>query len=234
VFARLQTAGLGTTGPGVRYVLYINGSTASAVVARQLASGLTTLASFSLSPPLNTTDVFRLRLRTTGTSPVAIVAFVERNVSGSWQIIGQASVNDSSSSRITAAGSTGFGGWTESGYTFDNFTRSNLGAGGASAGAAPTMLDISPSFAVAGEGGLIVVVSGIGFTPDSRVRWNGSERATTYVSATELEVLIDASDLDAEGRGSIDVYNPGIGGGISSVRTFTVGVSTAPQNPRRQ
>jgi hypothetical protein len=128
VFSRLQTAGLGTTGPVVRYVLYIDASAGSAVLARELAGGLTTLTNIGLSPRLTTTEAFRLRLRTTGTSAVAIGAFVERNVSGSWQIIGQATVTDSSSSRISAAGSTGFGGYRENGYSFDNFTRTMLTA----------------------------------------------------------------------------------------------------------
>jgi hypothetical protein len=128
VFSRLQTAGLGTTGPVARYVLYVDASTGSAVLAREVAGGLTTLANIGLSPRLTTTETFRLRLRTTGTSAVAIGAFVERNVSGSWQIIGQATVTDSSSSRISAAGSTGFGGYRENGYSFDNFTRTMLTA----------------------------------------------------------------------------------------------------------
>lgn len=227
IFTRLQTAGLGTTGPVVRYVLYVNGSTASAVLARQTSGGLTTLATFSLSPTLNTTDLFRLRLRTSGASPVAIGAFVERSVSGNWQVIGQASVNDSSGSRITAAGSTGFGGYRESGYNFDNFTRTTLGAGGAGATAPPLAFELSPSYATAGESGLTVVISGAAFTTDSRVRWNGEERATTFISPTELEAEIDARDLATAGRVSIDVYTPGPGGGLSSVRQFTIGVSTA-------
>jgi hypothetical protein len=37
-------------------------------------------------------------------------------------------VTDSSSSRISAAGSTGFGGYRENGYSFDNFTRTMLTA----------------------------------------------------------------------------------------------------------
>jgi Calx-beta domain-containing protein/concanavalin A-like lectin/glucanase superfamily protein len=131
VFSRLQTAGIGTTGPVVRYVLYIDASAGSAVLARELAGGLTTLANIGLSPRITTTEAFRLRLRTTGTSPVAIGAFVERSVAGSWQIIGQATVTDSSSSRISAAGSTGFGGYRENGYSFDNFTRTMLTAPGA-------------------------------------------------------------------------------------------------------
>ena len=234
VFARLQTSGLGTTGPVVRYVLYLNGSNGSAVLARQVSSGLTTLATFSLSPQLNTTDTFRLRLRTTGSSPVAIGAFIERSVSGSWQIIGQANVNDSSGSRITAAGSTGFGGYREAGYSFDNFARTNLGAGGAAGAPAPSIADIAPTFATAGEDGLIVVVSGAGFTPESRVRWNGLERATTFISTSELEVRIEARDLATPRTASIDVINSGTGAALSSIRAFTVGVSTAPQNPQSQ
>ncbi len=233
IFTRLQTGSLGT-GTVVRYVLYVNGMLNNAVLARQNGSSLVTLGTLNLSPSLNTMDTFRLRMRTSGTSPVAVAAFIERNVAGAWQIIGQVSVNDSAAARIASSGSTGFGGFTESTYSFDNFVRTALGAGGAVAGSPPSAFELWPSQAMAGESGLIVVVNGADFTPDSRVRWNGEERATTFVSPTELEAQIDARDLSAAGSASIDVYTPGPGGGLSNLRPFTISpavaaVRTAPQ-----
>jgi len=232
VFTRLQTGNIGST--IVRYVLYVDGVTSRAVLARQNGASLTTLGTLSLSPGLNTTDTFRLRLRTTGTSPVAVAAFVERSVSGSWQVIGQASANDSSASRIAASGSAGFGGFTETSYWFDNFNRTAIGAQGAGAATPPAALEVSPSYASAGESGLTVVVSGGGFTPQSRVRWNGEERTTMFISATELEALIDPKDLAVAGTASVDVINPGEGGGLSSARPFTVAPPAKVRIPARQ
>jgi hypothetical protein len=108
-------------------MLYFDDSTTSVVLGRQRGSQfVTTLSSFTLSTPLNTTDMFRLRLRTTGTSPVQLQAIVERFVSGNWVIVGQTSASDSSAERLTTPGVGAIGGWIEATYTFDDFATSNL------------------------------------------------------------------------------------------------------------
>lgn len=124
VFVRLQTSGLGSGGALVRYVLLIDDSPGRAILARQSTMGnIATLQTFNFSPQLNTTDTYRLRIRATGTDPVQLWAAVERLVSGSWQVLGQTTFTDSDAARIRTPGSVGFGGYTESSYSYDNFLR---------------------------------------------------------------------------------------------------------------
>jgi hypothetical protein len=58
----------------------------------------------------------------------------------------------------------------------------------------------------------------------STVLWNGSERATTFVSPTDLVAYVPASDLSAASAGAaeITVASPSPGGGVSGAATFTV------------
>jgi len=214
VFTRLQTSNRS------RYMLYVDASMSRAILARQTSTTVTTLSTVTISPALNTTDLYRLRLRTTGSNPVAVAAYVERLNSGSWQVIGQSNYSDSTSSRLTSAGSTGFAGYTENTYWFDNFTRTAPGASGSSSAAAPMALDVAPASATVGESGLTVIITGVNFTTDSRGRWNGAERPTQFVSSTELEVQIEAADLARTGTAAIDVLTPGAG--VSSPRMFSV------------
>ncbi len=214
IFTRLQTSSR------ARYMLYVDASMARAVLAREASGGFTSLATFTISPSLNTTDLYRLRLRTTGSNPVAIAGYVERLASGTWQVIGQAAYSDSSSSRLTSAGSTGFAGFTENTYWFDNFTRSAQGSAASGTAVAPMALVLWPASASAGESELTVVVTGMNFTTESRVRWNGQERETVFVSPTELEARIPGGDLVRAGTSAVDVLTPGAG--ISSPRMFAV------------
>jgi uncharacterized protein (TIGR03437 family) len=57
------------------------------------------------------------------------------------------------------------------------------------------------------------------------VRWNGNNRPTTFVSATELRATISAADLTA-GTPLVSVVSPPPGGGASNALRFTV-VATA-------
>lgn len=86
----------------------------------------------------------------------------------------------------------------------------------------PTLGSLSPSSATAGSANLVVTVTGTDFVRGSTVLWNGSERATTYVSPTGLVVYVPASDLAAAGAAEITVASPSPGGGASGAATFTV------------
>jgi hypothetical protein len=57
-----------------------------------------------------------------------------------------------------------------------------------------------------------LTVRGNNFLPESRVRFNGEDRPTTFVSATELTVRISASDLSSPGQAQVTVFNPLPGG----------------------
>ncbi len=86
---------------------------------------------------------------------------------------------------------------------------------------APTISSLSPSSAPEGREGLTLVVNGTGFSFASVVRWNGADRVTSFVSPTELRAVIPASDLEAAGTFSVEVFNPSPGGGTAST-PFTV------------
>lgn len=87
---------------------------------------------------------------------------------------------------------------------------------------APAATSISPTSAVAGASGFTLTVNGSGFVSTSVVRWNGGDRTTTFVSATQLTASIGASDLATAGTAPVTVYNAAPGGGTSSPLTFTV------------
>ncbi|MGE5596059.1 MAG: beta strand repeat-containing protein [Hyphomicrobiales bacterium] len=87
----------------------------------------------------------------------------------------------------------------------------------------PAITAIAPDNAPAGGAGATVTITGAGFFSGSKVQWNGSDRTTTFVSATELTVALTPADLAAEGVGNLVVVNPAPGGGSSAPMTFTVG-----------
>ena len=86
---------------------------------------------------------------------------------------------------------------------------------------APVITALSPSSASAGGAGFVLTVTGRGFVSGSVVRWNGSDRPTTFVSATELRATISTDNLSA-GTPSVRVFSPLPGGGISNPLRFTV------------
>jgi uncharacterized protein (TIGR03437 family) len=93
---------------------------------------------------------------------------------------------------------------------------------------APVITELSPSSATAGGAGFTLTVTGRGFVSGSVVRWNGSDRPTTFASATELRATISGSDLTV-GTPSVSVFSPPPGGGVSNPLRFTV-VPTATLN----
>ncbi len=92
---------------------------------------------------------------------------------------------------------------------------------------APQVFAISPISALTGSPAFSLTVFGFGFIPGSEVLWNGSPRATTFVSSTSVEAVIPASELLTGGVIGVTVVNPGPGGGQSSAVTFTV-INVAP------
>jgi hypothetical protein len=102
--------------------------------------------------------------------------------------------------------------------------------GGTSAGSGftvnnpiPTITSISPSSITAGSAGFTLTVNGAGFyNGTSVVRWNGSNRTTTFVSATQLTASIMTSDVTTPGTANVTVYNSPLGGGTSNSATFTI------------
>ncbi len=98
-------------------------------------------------------------------------------------------------------------------YMVVNYTSSNP---------IPTTTSISPSSKTVGDAQFTMTVSGTNFISSSVVQFAGSNRATTFVSSTQLTATILASDLMTAGQFNITVFNPTPGGGTSNAQIFTV------------
>lgn len=92
----------------------------------------------------------------------------------------------------------------------------------------PTVNSLNPNTKIEGSPAFTLTVNGTGFVNGSVVRWDGQDRVTTFVSATQLTSQILASDTIGVGQASVTVFNPSPGGGLSNVAMFTI---TQPNCP---
>jgi RHS repeat-associated protein len=92
----------------------------------------------------------------------------------------------------------------------------------------PQANSLSPNSATAGGAAFTLTVTGAGFVSSTTVQWNGSSRATTFVSSTQLTASIPASDIAAQGTAQVTVSSPAPGGGVSSALTFTINQANNP------
>jgi uncharacterized repeat protein (TIGR01451 family) len=86
----------------------------------------------------------------------------------------------------------------------------------------PVLNSVSPDSVMAGGPAFSLTIQGSDFVPGSSVRWNGSGRTTTYVSATTLTASIPAADITGSGTARVTVFNPAPGGGTSSEAAITI------------
>jgi uncharacterized protein (TIGR03437 family) len=86
----------------------------------------------------------------------------------------------------------------------------------------PALTSMTPSSATAGGAAFTLTVNGSGFVSGSVVNWNGSARTTTFVSATQLQAAIAATDLASPGTAQVTVFTPAPGGGTSGGSGFTI------------
>lgn len=87
---------------------------------------------------------------------------------------------------------------------------------------APTLTNINPNAAFKGDPAFTLTITGTNFVPNSVVRWNGANRTTTFVSATQLTAAIPATDLASDGNIAVTVFNPTPAGGTSTAATFII------------
>jgi hypothetical protein len=90
---------------------------------------------------------------------------------------------------------------------------------------------LSPTSTTVGGAAFTLTVTGRSFVAKSVVRWNGADRTTTFVSATQLRATINAADLATAGSVPVSVVTPAPGGGTSTSRTFTITAPTTPPLP---
>jgi len=86
----------------------------------------------------------------------------------------------------------------------------------------PTITSLSPPSTIVGGAAFTLTVNGTGYVPSSVVRWNGSDRTTTFLSSTQLQAAIPASDIAATGTADITVFNPPPDGGLSNPVAFAI------------
>jgi len=91
--------------------------------------------------------------------------------------------------------------------------------------ATPQIAQLSPSFAISGAASFNLTVNGVNFDPAAVVQFNGSARATTFISSTQVQAAISASDIAESGVATITVANPAANGGTSAGSTLFVGTS---------
>ena len=89
----------------------------------------------------------------------------------------------------------------------------------------PGVSSLAPSGSAVGAGVFTLTVNGSGFVSSSVVRWNGADRATTFVSSTQLRASIAAADVAVAGAAQVSVFSPTPGGGTSGSLAFTIGVT---------
>ena len=82
-----------------------------------------------------------------------------------------------------------------------------------------------PDAVAPGGAGFTLTVDGAGFVAASVVHWNGSPRATTFVSSAQLTAAILASDIATASTAAVTVVNPSPGGGVSNTLYFSTAVA---------
>ncbi len=81
---------------------------------------------------------------------------------------------------------------------------------------------LAPMTAAPGASGSTLTLNGTGFVAGSSVLWNGSSRATTFISPTQLQAAILSSDVATAGTAQVAITNPAPGGGISNPQAFQI------------
>ena len=86
---------------------------------------------------------------------------------------------------------------------------------------APRITTLAPNNAAAGSSAFDLLVTGTNFRAGGSVNWNGSVRATTFVSSTQLRAHINSADIAFPNSANITVTNPG--SVISNTVPFFIG-----------
>jgi hypothetical protein len=95
----------------------------------------------------------------------------------------------------------------------------------------PTLSSLSTTNVTGGGADFTLTALGASFVPSSVVRWNGSDRTTTYVSSSELQAAIPGTDLAAGGDVQVTVFNPAPAGGLTSALMLHISSFTAAADP---
>jgi len=128
VEARIQQSSVSNPNTLDCYIFFIADAPSTAIIGRQKGSSyLTTLASMTLTMPVDITHRFRLILSVSGTTSVTVSGEVDMlDPNQNWIPLAQKTVSDTDTTRIEPAGSVGFSAGTpevDGQYSYFNFTR---------------------------------------------------------------------------------------------------------------
>lgn len=87
----------------------------------------------------------------------------------------------------------------------------------------PALASLTPSLLVTGSGPSSVTIDGSGFVGTSQASFDGSNRTTTFISASQVIVSLTAPDVATPGIFPIGVTNPAPGGGASNRLSLSIG-----------
>ena len=95
----------------------------------------------------------------------------------------------------------------------------------------PALTSLSPSSQRKGGQAFTLTVNGSDFVSGAVVRWDGSDRTTSFVNATKVTALISASDIAVHGTVDVTVFNPIPGGGVSNSLPFAITIPQVDLSP---
>jgi hypothetical protein len=102
------------------------------------------------------------------------------------------------------------------------------GGGGSQNNPVPSISSLSPTQQVAGSQSQTLTINGSGFISSSSVTYDGQDRGGTYVSPSQLTVILGTGDMATTGSFPVLVTNPAPGGGASSPVDFKVVAKGTP------
>lgn len=202
----------GSTDP-LRLIRYTAGIRTSTNIISSNTSGLTDFGNQYLSVKVvytPTTNTWQLYVRNDGTA-------FQDPAAGNLTLQGSVVNNGSTAGALPLLGAYWNGNYNAGQTAFFDNIKVTV--------ALPVITSISPTSKVANTGGFTLTVNGSNFTPASLVRWNGSNRTTTYVSPTQLTATIGAADIATSGTAAITVAT---GVAVSNSVTFVIDPAGVP------
>lgn len=95
-------------------------------ISRVIAGDEDVIDNERLPEPINTTDVYRMRFRVEGTSPVHLVATFERSTPSGWSTLSTLDIQDRSNDKIVGPGGAAISSDINATFSYDVFTRTKL------------------------------------------------------------------------------------------------------------
>src|SRR5437868_11310467 len=83
-------------------------------------------------------------------------------------------------------------------------------------GVVPTIKSLTPSSMNSGGLAFTLTVNGTGFARNAVVKWNGTQRTTSYVNGSRVMANIQSADISHPATVPITVTNPGMAPGTYS------------------